>query len=95
MKSFIQLPKHKVFDYKPLYYNPDKDYIKRRREELGLTNEVEKLAGTGGMLRAGSMRMRHGLQAPHGRQQPPEVRAPLAYRIDTLRNTLRILGRPA
>ncbi|MBQ2321142.1 MAG: hypothetical protein II375_01075 [Bacteroidales bacterium] len=64
MKSFIQLPKHKVFDYKPLYYNPDKDYIKRRREELGLTNEVEKLAGTGGMLRAGSMRMRHAAYKP-------------------------------
>ncbi|MCI5776987.1 MAG: hypothetical protein MR215_05100 [Bacteroidales bacterium] len=64
MKSFIQLPKHKVFEYKPLYYDPDKEYIKRRREELGLESEVEKLAGTGGMLRAGSMRMRHAAMKP-------------------------------
>lgn len=64
MKSFIQLPKHKVFEYKPLYYDPDKEYVKKRREELGLTSEVEKLAGTGGMLRAGSMRMRHASYKP-------------------------------
>lgn len=59
MKSFIQLPKHKVFEYKPWFYNPHRDYVKQRREELGLTSEVEKLAGTGGMLRAGSMRQKH------------------------------------
>lgn len=72
MKSFIQLPKHKVFEYRPLFYNPAKERIKKRREELGLQSEVEKLAGTGGMLRAGSIRIRHDSYKPRvedGRRQ--------------------------
>ncbi len=64
MKSFIQLPKHKEFDYKPLYYNPYKDYVEERRKALGLTEEVEKLAGTGGMLRNGAMRLKHAAYKP-------------------------------
>lgn len=64
MKSFIQLPKHKVFDYKPLYYNPYKDYVEERRKALGLEEEVEKLAGTGGMLRNGAMRLKHQAYKP-------------------------------
>ena len=37
MKSFIQLPKHKEFNYKPWFYNPYKDYVAERRKALGLT----------------------------------------------------------
>lgn len=59
MKSFIQLPKHREFEYKPWFYNPHKDYIEERRKALGLTEEVEKLAGTGDMLRNGAMRLKH------------------------------------
>ncbi|MGN0029550.1 MAG: hypothetical protein ACI35Q_07495 [Marinilabiliaceae bacterium] len=64
MKSFIQLPKHKEFDYKPWFYNPYKDYVAERRKALGLTEEVEKLAGTGGMLRNGAMRLKHSQYKP-------------------------------
>lgn len=64
MKPFFQLPKHKVFDYKPWFYDPDKEYIKQRRKELGIDSEVEKLAGTGGMLRSGAMRALHDSYKP-------------------------------
>ena len=64
MTSFIQLPKHKEFNYKPWFYNPYKDYVAERRKALGLTEEVEKLAGTGGMLRNGAMRLKHASYKP-------------------------------
>ncbi len=59
MKLFFSLPKHKVFEYKPLYYDPDKERIEQRRKELGLTSDTSQLAGTGAMLRSGAMRARH------------------------------------
>ncbi|MBQ3635362.1 MAG: hypothetical protein II951_07090 [Bacteroidales bacterium] len=59
MKSLFSLPKHKVFEYKPMYYDPEKERIEQRRKELGLTADTEKLAGSGAMIRQGFMRARH------------------------------------
>lgn len=43
LPSFIKLPRHKNFEYKPLYYNEAKEEMKQRVEraklELGLENE--------------------------------------------------------
>lgn len=59
---FFKLPKHKVFEYQPLYYDPEKERREKRRKELGLTgaDEPEEVkAGTGDLLRSGAMRARH------------------------------------
>lgn len=43
MSAFFKLPKHYVFDYKPLYYDPKKEERKERfskiRKELGVEQE--------------------------------------------------------
>jgi hypothetical protein len=43
---FIKLPKHYVFDYKPLYYDPKKEEREKRfrqiDEKLGLKKEEDK-----------------------------------------------------
>ena len=58
MKLF-KLPEHKVFEYKPLYYDPVKDRLAQRRKALGLDTDVKDVPGTGGLLRSGAMRERH------------------------------------
>jgi hypothetical protein len=48
---FFKRPKAKPFEYKPLYYDKEKDERKQRRRELGLANnEVEKRAMVKGEL---------------------------------------------
>ena len=49
MKLF-KLPEHKVFGYKPLYYDPVKDRLAQRRKALGLDTDVKDVPGTGGLL---------------------------------------------
>jgi hypothetical protein len=35
-KGLMKLPRHRQFDYKPLYYNPDKEERQKRREFLSM-----------------------------------------------------------
>lgn len=59
--SFFKVPKHRVFNYQPLYYDPEKERREQRRKELGLGDEDEVSEGysTGSLIRGGGMRMRH------------------------------------
>jgi hypothetical protein len=44
--SLFKLPRHKYFEYKPIYYDETKERIKERREQLkkeGLINDDKKL----------------------------------------------------
>jgi hypothetical protein len=44
--SLFKIPRHKNFEYKPLYYDEAKERINERREQLkkeGLTNDDKKL----------------------------------------------------
>ncbi|MCQ2203021.1 MAG: hypothetical protein MJZ15_01115 [Bacteroidales bacterium] len=58
--SFFKVPKHRVFNYQPLYYDQEKERREQRRKELGLDDESES-AGytTGSLIRSGGMRARH------------------------------------
>lgn len=58
--SFFKVPKHRVFNYQPLYYDPEKERREQRRKEMGLGDE-ETSAGytTGSLIRSGGMRARH------------------------------------
>ncbi len=44
--AFFRLPGHYVFDYKPLYYDPEKEKrqkrIQRIKKELGIETEIEE-----------------------------------------------------
>ncbi len=59
--TFIKLPRHRQFNYSPIYYDEKKEAQKERerrvREELGLTLEEEKGRGYADRIR-GSMRSR-------------------------------------
>lgn len=61
--SFFKVPKHRVYDYQPIYYDPEKERREQRRRELGLTgddaSEDEKSQGVGSLIRGGAMRQRH------------------------------------
>ncbi len=59
MKGLFSLPEHKVFEYKPLFYDPEKERLEQRRKELGLDEDTSGLAGTGALLRSGAMRSQH------------------------------------
>ncbi len=54
----FRLPRHKQFEYKPLYYNPEKEKIEERRkrlaQEIGASEEPE--TGYTSAIRRGSMR---------------------------------------
>jgi hypothetical protein len=45
LPSFIKLPRHRIFEYKPRYYNEAKEEMKKRyeiaRKELGLAEGEE------------------------------------------------------
>lgn len=59
--SFFKVPKHRVFNYQPLYYDPEKERREQRRKELGLGNEdnAEAEYSVGALIRGGAMRSRH------------------------------------
>ena len=58
--SFFKVPKHKVFNYQPLYYDPEKEAREQRRRELGLADDEEQKGYTSGsLIRGGAMRARH------------------------------------
>ena len=64
MLPFFQLPKHKVFEYQPRLYDPEKERLAQRRRELGLgtgsgDGAADEKAGTGALVRSGAMRARH------------------------------------
>ncbi len=42
-KMFIKKPKHKVFDYSPRFYNPEKDPVEKRKKKLGFKKELKSL----------------------------------------------------
>lgn len=59
--SFFKVPKHRVYDYQPRYYDPEKEEREQRRRELGLADDDEPTGGysTGSLIRGGAMRARH------------------------------------
>ena len=61
MLPMFSVPKHSVFEYKPMYYDPEKERREQRRKELGLTgpDNTETSNSPGALLRAGAMRARH------------------------------------
>ena len=61
MLPMFRVPKHSVFEYKPMYYDPEKERREQRRKELGLATSDETPSGCapGALLRAGAMRARH------------------------------------
>lgn len=64
MKSMFYIPQHRVFDYKPMYYDPEKERREQRRRELGLADGEEGAKSgasgeVGSLLRSGAMRREH------------------------------------
>lgn len=58
--SFFKVPKHRVFNYQPIYYDPEKERREQRRKELGLADDdVNGEYTTGSLIRGGAMRLRH------------------------------------
>jgi len=60
--SFFKVPQHRVFNYQPLYYDPEKERREQRKKELGLSDDDEVEGAsytTGSLIRSGGMRMRH------------------------------------
>ncbi len=59
--SFFKVPQHRVFNYQPRYYDPEKERREQRRKELGLADDDEANAeySVGSLIRGGAMRSRH------------------------------------
>lgn len=58
--SFFKVPKHRVFNYQPLYYDPEKERREQRRKELGLSDDDTNSTYTAGsLIKGGAMRSRH------------------------------------
>ncbi|MDR2585037.1 MAG: hypothetical protein LBC84_02285 [Prevotellaceae bacterium] len=53
--SFFKTPKHRVFNYKPLYYNAEKEELQERLARIRA--EMEREAGTGDDLRTREERL--------------------------------------
>lgn len=55
--QFFKVPRHRVFDYRPIYYNPKKEEFERRVEnakrEAGIKSEDDEYQS---MITRGSMR---------------------------------------
>ncbi len=47
---FFHIPKPKKFDYKPLYYDKEKDEREQRKRELGITDSSNKTSFMRGEL---------------------------------------------
>lgn len=59
--AFFKTPRHHVFEYKPRFYDEEKERREQRRHELGLdaADEAEADNTPGHMIRSGAMRARH------------------------------------
>ncbi len=59
--AFFKVPRHKVFEYKPRYYDEEKERRDQRRRELGLDGPTEDSGSqpAGSLIRSGAMRARH------------------------------------
>ena len=42
-KMFIKKPKHRIFDYSPRFYNPEKDPVEKRKKKLGFKRELKAI----------------------------------------------------
>jgi hypothetical protein len=40
--TLFHIPKSKIFDYKPLYYDKEEDEREQRKKELGISNSSDK-----------------------------------------------------
>lgn len=89
MKSMFFIPEHRVFDYKPLYYDPEKERRERRRRELAARegrdlpdddpdghSDNSAARPVGSLLRSGAMRREHTrfMQEMEGDQRKQKVR---------------------
>ncbi|HKK66965.1 MAG TPA: hypothetical protein VJ946_02095, partial [Bacteroidales bacterium] len=58
--TFIKIPRHRVFQYDPIYYNPEKEERKNRerriRQEIGDTVEEQGDRGYTERIRGGMRR---------------------------------------
>ncbi len=58
--SFFKLPRIRQFEYRPRYYDEEKERREQRRRELGLSSQSENQTyAAGDMIRSGAMRARH------------------------------------
>lgn len=62
--SFFKVPPLREFNYRPRYYDPDKERrekkrLKMRAEKGELDDDEEVKAGNGSLIRSGAMRSRH------------------------------------
>lgn len=59
--AFFKVPKHRVFDYKPRFYDPEKERREQRRRELGLADDDPQSEGyqPGAIIRNSGMKSRH------------------------------------
>lgn len=59
--SFFKVPKHRVFEYRPLYYDEEKERREERKRQMGIETEVEDSGNrpVGSLIRNGGMRARH------------------------------------
>ena len=59
--AFFKVPKHRVFDYKPRFYDPEKERREQRRRELGLVEEdvEDGEYKPGSIIRNSGMKSRH------------------------------------
>lgn len=67
--SFFKLPRYKVFDYQPRFYDPDKDRWEEKKRALGMDsienykekdpNAIPEANKVGALVRSGAMRARH------------------------------------
>lgn len=74
--SFFKLPKHRQFDYKPRFYDPEKERREKRRMELGLGKEEAETGedgAPGAMIRSGAMRKRHEMFSQKMAQQKKQT----------------------
>lgn len=60
--AFFKVPQHRVFDYKPRFYDPEKERREQRRRELGLEDDDLNDDGEykpGSIIRNSGMKVRH------------------------------------
>lgn len=70
--SFFKVPKHRQFDYKPRFYDPEKERREKRKIELGLGGESDEDVEEGlpgSIIRSGAMRKRHEMYSQKMAQQ--------------------------
>lgn len=74
--SFFKVPKNRQFDYKPRFYDPEKERREQRRKELGLGQDEDEDVNNGtpgSLLRSGAMRARHEMFTQKVSQQKKQT----------------------